>query len=77
MALALENPDRVVLMDDAFARRIAHAAGLKVLGTLKILLEAKAKALTDSIDPLIIRLKNAGMWISDDVRRRVLALADE
>jgi len=77
MALALENPDQVVLLDDALARRIALAAGLKVWGTLKILLEAKGQGLTESIDPLMERLKDAGMWISDDIQRRVLALADE
>jgi len=76
-ALALENPDRVVLLDDALARRIAQAAGLKVWGTLKVLLEAKGRGLTESIGPLIEHLKDAGMWISDDVRRRVLALAGE
>jgi hypothetical protein len=77
MALALENPGRVILLDDALARRIAQAAGLKVWGTLKILLEAKAKGLTESIDPLIERLKDVGMWVSDDIRWRVLALAGE
>ena len=77
MALALENPDRVVLLDDALARRIAQAAGLAVWGTLKVLLEAKAEGLTASLEPLIERLKDAGMWISDDIRRRVLALAGE
>ena len=32
MAMALERPDLVVLLDDALARRIAHAAGLEVWG---------------------------------------------
>jgi len=73
----LENSDRVVLLDDTLARRIAQAAGLKVWGTLKILLEAKAQGLTESIDLLIERLEDAGMWISDDIRRRVLTLAGE
>ena len=41
MALALENPDKVVLLDDTLARRIAQAAGLQIWRTLKILLEAK------------------------------------
>ena len=77
MALALENPDRVVLLDDALARRIAQAAGLEVWGTLKVLLEAKRQGLTESISPLIERLKDTGMWISADVQRRVLALAGE
>mgnify|MGYP000246125913 CR=1 FL=1 len=36
MALALENPTRVVLLDDALARRTAQAAGIAVRGTLGI-----------------------------------------
>ena len=42
MALALENPRRIVLLDDGLARRIAKAAGLEVWGTLRVLLEAKS-----------------------------------
>ncbi|MCZ7570155.1 MAG: hypothetical protein M5U01_16440 [Ardenticatenaceae bacterium] len=30
MALALENPDHIILLDDALARRVAQAAGLTV-----------------------------------------------
>lgn len=77
MALALENRGRVVLLDDALARRIAPAAGLEVWGTLRVMLEAKLQSLTDRIEPLVDQLKAAGMWISADVRRRVLALAGE
>jgi predicted nucleic acid-binding protein len=77
MSMALENPVRIVLLDDALARRIAQAAGLEVWGTLRILLEAKSQGLTESIEPLVDRLKKSGMWISDDIRQRVLALAGE
>ena len=77
MALALENPDRVVLLDDMLARNIAAAAGLKVWGTLKILLEAKAQGLTEAIAPLIFQLERTGMWLSDDIRARILRLAGE
>jgi predicted nucleic acid-binding protein len=77
MALALENRSRIVLLDDALARRIVQAAGLQVWGTLRLLLEAKAKGLTQSIKPAVGRLEGSGMWISDSVRQRVLALAGE
>jgi predicted nucleic acid-binding protein len=43
MALALENPERTILLDDELARRTAKAAGLKVRGTLGILLDAKSQ----------------------------------
>jgi predicted nucleic acid-binding protein len=77
LALALESPGRIVLLDDGLARRIAQSAGLTVWGTLKILLEAKSHNLTDSIKPLVDRLEGAGMWVSNDIRKRALALAGE
>jgi predicted nucleic acid-binding protein len=77
IALALENPHCIVLLDDAAARRIAQAAKLQVWGTLKILLEAKSHGLTERIAPVLEQLKNAGLWMSDDLRQRILVLADE
>lgn len=53
LALALENPSHLVLLDDALARGIARAAGIQVWGTLRVLLEAKARGLTPSISPLL------------------------
>jgi predicted nucleic acid-binding protein len=64
MALALENPGEVVLLDDALARRIAGAAGLRARGTLSLLLEAKSMGLADAVGPF-------------DLKSRVLAMADE
>jgi len=77
IALALENPGRAILLDDALARRIAQAAGLNVWGTLRVLLEAKALGVTERVGPLVDQLEEAGMWISSDVRQRILALAKE
>lgn len=77
IAVGLQNPERIVPLDDARARRIASAAGLKVWGTLRVLLEAKAAGLIDQVGPLLERLRETGMWVSEDVRRRILVLADE
>jgi predicted nucleic acid-binding protein len=77
MALALENPSRIVLLDDALARRTAQAAGLTVWGTLRILLEAKSKGLIERVGPYVNHLQDAGMWLSEDVRKRILTLAGE
>ena len=77
MALALENPSRVILLDDMLARRTAQAAGLQVWGTLKILLEAKSQGLIDKIEPFVINLTEAGMWVSAEVKHRILVLGGE
>ncbi len=77
MALALENPDRIVLLDDMLARRTAQVAGLQVWGTLKVLLEAKSQGLIEKIEPYVTNLSDAGMWVSAEVKHRILILAGE
>jgi uncharacterized protein len=77
MALALENRDRIVLLDDMLARRTAQVAGLQVWGTLKVLLEAKSQGLVDKIEPHVANLSESGLWVSAEVKQRILHLAGE
>jgi predicted nucleic acid-binding protein len=77
MALALENPNHVILLDDLLARRTAQAAGLQVWGTLKVLLEAKSQGLVDKVKPFVMSLNDAGLWVSAEIQQRILILAGE
>lgn len=77
MALGLEHPEQTLLLDDLLARRMAEAAGLRVWGTLRVLLEGKRAGLTQALAPYVDRLMDAGMWLSADIRQRILRLADE
>ncbi len=77
LALAISNPQRLLLLDDGLARRAAQNLSFTVWGTLKILLEAKSQGLTDKIAPSVERLRTSGMWISQDLQQRILDLAGE
>lgn len=77
LALALETPTHVLLMDERRGRRLAQAAGLTVWGTLRVLLEAKNHGLTPQIGPHLEHLAQAGMWMSPAIRQRILQLAGE
>jgi predicted nucleic acid-binding protein len=77
MTLALENRDLVILLDDMLARRTAQAAGLQVWGTLKVLLDAKSRGLINEIEPFVTNLNKAGLWVSAEIRQRILVLAGE
>lgn len=77
MTLALENPTKILILDDGLARRAAQAAGFTVWGTLRVLLEAKTQGLTDQIGPQLDQMAAAGLWFSAEVRARVLRLAGE
>ncbi|RPH47737.1 MAG: DUF3368 domain-containing protein [Desulfobacteraceae bacterium] len=41
------------------------------------MLKAKSNGLIEKIEPLINRLENAGMWMSEEIHRRLLILAGE
>jgi predicted nucleic acid-binding protein len=77
MTLALENSNRIVLLDDMLARRTAQVAGLQVWGTLKVLLEAKSHGLIDTVAPYIVKLRESGLWVSAEIEHRILKLASE
>ncbi|MGH6819507.1 MAG: DUF3368 domain-containing protein, partial [Methylocella sp.] len=77
MALALENPGHIIRLEDMLALRTATAAGLPVRGSLKGLLEAKSLGFVDKLEPIVNRMHEAGMWVSADVKQRVLKLAGE
>lgn len=68
--------DRVVI-DDLEARRCASSMGLGVIGTLGIVGRAKALGLVDQAEPVIRRLRETGLYISDDLVRRLLAEVGE
>ena len=77
MALAFENRDCIVLLDEPMGRRAARLVGIQYWGTLKILLEAKARGLTESIAPYVDSLGKTGLWIVGETRQRILTLAGE
>ena len=77
MSLAFENRNCVVLLDEPIGRRAASLVGIKYWGTLKILLEAKSRGLTDAIAPYVDRLGTTGLWIVGETRQRILKLAGE
>ncbi len=77
LALGLEIQDTVVLLDDAFARRVAEAIGLRFTGTIGILLDAKRAGLIASVTPTLNALDSLGFRLSQATRRTVLKIAGE
>jgi predicted nucleic acid-binding protein len=77
IALAFENRDCTVLIDEPIGRQAAAGVGIKYWGTLQILLEAKARGFIPSIIPYIKRLQHTGMFMTNEIIQRILALAGE
>ena len=77
IALAREVGADLVIMDDAHAREIAEEAGLKVVGLLAILLDAKRNGLIRQVRPLLEALKQKGFFIQDDLYALLLHKAGQ
>ena len=77
LALALEITDAVVILDDAMARRHAQVLGLRLTGTLGVLLDAKRGGLVTDVAPLLDDLQSLGFRLSGTTRDAVLRLARE
>jgi len=65
------NAERVVI-DDLQARRCAKAMGLKIIGTLGIVGRAKMMGLIDQAEPVVRRLRETGLYVSDELVQRLL-----
>jgi hypothetical protein len=77
IALASELDAAWVILDDLPARRLAARQGLRIIGTVGILVAAKRAGLLESIQPLLDDLDAAEFRLSSRVRRVVLREAGE
>ncbi len=77
LAWAYANPKTEAIVDDLAARRCASALEIPVRGTLGVVLIAKQRGEIDSARQLLEQLRQAGMYLSDSVMNRALALVKE
>ncbi len=77
LALALEIPGTVVILDDLLARRVAETMRIQLTGTLGVLLAAKRAGLIKAIAPILDKLQVLRFRVSPGTRSVVLKLAGE
>lgn len=77
IALGLENPSSLLILDDQLGRRIAALHQLRYTGTLGVLIKAKQAGHLAAIAPIITRLQEQGMWLTESVIQATLKLAEE
>ena len=77
VVLAEELNVDAVLIDDLKARKIAKLRGLNVIGTVGVLLNAKAKGFISDIKPLLDKMIKKKIRISEELYGHALELANE
>ncbi len=75
--LALQKNISVVCIDEAVGRRVARLNGLKLTGSIGILIRAKKEGFPIVISDAIQRMKSHGIWLSEGVISFALEQAGE
>jgi hypothetical protein len=78
LALAAELRADLVLLDEREVRTVARRMGLRFIGVLGVLLEAKARGFVEAVRPQLDALRGrAGFYLDDQLFRDVMELAGE
>jgi uncharacterized protein len=78
IALALQSSATLVLMDERKGRKIARDIyELTVIGTGRLLTEARKVGLISAVCPLIYQMRAHGYWLSDKIVEEILKQAGE
>jgi len=78
LALAVEIHADAVLLDERRGREVAGQLGLRTIGILGMLLQAKSAGLLPAVRATLDDLqREAGFWIAEPLRQQLLTLAGE
>ena len=77
IALALENKNSILILDDFKARKVAEKLNLTVTGTLGVMVKAKLLGIIPSVKPLLNKIKATNFRISAELETEILESANE
>jgi predicted nucleic acid-binding protein len=77
IALGLEQEARLVLIDELIGRKVAESLGLRISGSVGILIRAKQLGEITAVKPLLEQMVRKGMYFSRRFLDAVLRQVDE
>ncbi|WP_373512324.1 DUF3368 domain-containing protein [Persicitalea sp.] len=72
IALALESPNSTVVLDDYKARKLAKSLGVRVTGTIGVIMRAKSKGIFSVIKPILEKIKETDFRLSEEIESQAL-----
>ncbi len=69
--MAKESAAGLLLIDEHMGRVVAARFGIRIIGLLGVMIEAKHRGLIPEVKPLVDALMNLGFRIGDDLYQRV------
>lgn len=75
--LANEKDADLIILDETLGRFHANHTGLKVTGTIGVLLKAKHLGYISELKPLLLELVTKNVWLSDSFIKKILSISGE
>lgn len=72
IALALNKTSSRIILDEQKGRSVAQRLGLKVTGTLGIIIKSKEEGLIRAGKPILEKLETHGFWLSEKLKKEIL-----
>lgn len=77
IAYAIEQEDCLLIIDDYKGRKYAEQLGLKITGTLGVIIDAKLKGVITSTRPFLDKIKQTDFRLTDELEKRILEKSNE
>jgi len=77
IALAAEMEDCLLIIDDLKGRKVAEQIGLKIIGTIGVIVDAKLAGIILSVKPILAKIKQTNFRITDKLERLIIEKAGE
>lgn len=77
LTYAVANPGSGVILDDLRARKCAAALGIPYQGTVGVVIYAKQQGWIPAARPVVERLRQEGLYLSDQLMNQALAKVGE
>ena len=77
IAYAIEQQDCLLIIDDQKGRKYAEQLGIKITGTLGVIIDAKLTGHIKSVKRLLVKIKKTDFRLSLELEKRTLEKAGE
>jgi predicted nucleic acid-binding protein len=77
IAFALEQTDCLLIIDDYKGRKYAEQLGIKITGTLGILIDAKLSGYIESVKPMLDKIKKTDFRLTAELEKKTIEKANE
>lgn len=77
IAFAIEQKDCLLVIDDFKGRKYAEQLGIKITGTLGVIVNAKLSGRIESVKPLLEKIKKTDFRMTPELERRTLEKSGE